>query len=259
MPCPALTIFGTMGVGASLLKHSMVGVALSGVVWWAGFGLRRSFLPAVQEQAPLIRRESFVESDSRKSHRRKKKECKKSECVTAEELMRMGICYGEQGRLGKAMGKFLEAKGAFEDERAMECAGYANLLAQIGIWYGMRHQKKRRWTSTWRPKECTGRLGPAHRGSMPVSSRTWESGSWSKVSALACFVLLSVSSITERTVRVIISIIPLWAPMIKASCQKPWRNSRKQRRSMSRPALHERPTTQAGFPDSPQDLSVLCA
>ena len=131
-----------MGVGASLLKHSMVGVALSGVVWWAGFGLRRSFLPAVQEQAPLIRRESSVESDSRKSHRRKKKECKKSECVTAEELMRMGICYGEQGRLGKAMGKFLEAKGAFEDERAMECAGYANLLAQIGIWYGMRHQKK---------------------------------------------------------------------------------------------------------------------
>ena len=133
-----------MGVGASLLTRSVAaGIALSGV-WWAGYSLRRSLQSAKPHQAPLIRRESSasVESDSRTSRRRRKKELKKSESVTAEELMRMGICYGEQGRLGKAMGKFLEAKGAFEDERATECPGYANLLAQIGIWYGMQSRKR---------------------------------------------------------------------------------------------------------------------
>ncbi|CAE7196732.1 unnamed protein product, partial [Symbiodinium pilosum] len=136
-------------IGASLLKHSVAkGLALSGVVL-AGYGfLCRSLQSAKQEQ-PLIRRESSAESQSdtlsRSTRRRKRKEHKepkKSESVTAEELMRMGICYGEQGRLGKAMGKFLEAKGAFEDERATECPGYANLLAQIGIWYGMQARKK---------------------------------------------------------------------------------------------------------------------
>ena len=53
----------------------------------------------------------------------------------------MGICYGDQGRMGKAMGKFIEAKAAFEDDGATQTAGYAKLLVQIGIWYGMQEQK----------------------------------------------------------------------------------------------------------------------
>ena len=135
-----------MGVGASLLTPSVaVGIALSGIVWWGGLGMWGRLEFAGQDKA-VLKRESSAESDLRTRRRKKRegkegKEGKRSESVTAEELMRMGVCYGEQGRFGKAMGKFLESKRAFEDDRATECPGYANLLAQMGIWYGMQNRK----------------------------------------------------------------------------------------------------------------------
>ena len=48
------------------------------------------------------------------------------------------------------MGKFLEAKGAFEDERATECPGYANLLAQS-------------WHLVWNASAKEGGNGKVHR------------------------------------------------------------------------------------------------
>ena len=44
--------------------------------------------------------------------------------------------------MGKAMGKFVEAKAAFEDDGACETSAYAELLVQIGICYSMQCKKK---------------------------------------------------------------------------------------------------------------------
>ena len=143
-----------MGVGASLLSQQLpiaLTFALSGVFLWTrqSWSLGRS-----------------LEKSEPSPWRIKKIERKVTQAVnvpapvtlvtqvskTAEELMRLGVRYGDQGSIDKALVTFVESKAAFEGDGACETSCYAELLVQIAICYSMQGRKK---------EECTGTRGYA--------------------------------------------------------------------------------------------------
>jgi tetratricopeptide (TPR) repeat protein len=163
-----------MGVGASLLSQQLsqqlpiaLTFALSGVFLWT-------------RQSWSLGR-SLEKSEPSSPWRIKKIERKVTQAVnvpapvtlvtqvskTAEELMRLGVRYGDQGSIDKAMVTFVESKAAFEDDNACETSCYAELLVQIAICYSMQGRKKEEMEKyqeaqkVFQKAKCTGTRGYA--------------------------------------------------------------------------------------------------
>lgn len=171
-----------MGLGASLLSKQLPALTfvvsgLSGLFFWSRHLGRLSLEEKweVWEPSPRRRRSKRISKEKERNEKNEKNE-KNVNPNTAEELMQMGVCYGDQGRMGKAMEKLVEAKAAFEDAGACETSRYAELLVQMAICYsiqGRKLEEMEKYQEAQKVYEKTGATGSREYAGLLKNMGIW--------------------------------------------------------------------------------------